>query len=292
MTGTILVAGGLGGIGQVLCRRLATPGVRLAILGRSPPCEAGELLLGGLRATGAEAAYWQADVTDAAALDRVLGSIRRAFGPVTQVHHLAGVMGRSTLGGKPVAEADAVLAVKIAGALALDAATAADPVEQFVLHGSLAATLGDLGQGDYAMANRFLEAFAEWRAGQRRGRSLCIAWPLWAEGGMQPGPRPRPCCKVFPACRHCGQRTPWPPWIWPWDWTSRWCWWRPGSSKRCCHGSVPRCPCRARQGRALPCPKVAFRNGCAASPPASCGKMLPPSIRRPACSNTASIPSP
>ena len=96
-------------------------------------------------------------------------------------------MGRSTLAGKPVAEVDAVLAVKIAGALALDAATAADPVERFVLHGSLAATLGDLGQGDYAIANRFLEAFAEWRAGQRRGRSLCIAWPLWAEGGMQPG---------------------------------------------------------------------------------------------------------
>ncbi|MGE0722832.1 MAG: SDR family NAD(P)-dependent oxidoreductase [Alphaproteobacteria bacterium] len=183
--GTILVTGGLGGIGRALCRHLAAPGARLALIGRSPPAAAHDFLR-ELSTAGAVAEYRSADVADAAALATAIAAFRATLGPIAVVHHLAGVMGAEPLATKPAAELDAVLRAKVAGTLALDAATVADAPALFVLHGSLAATQGDFGQGDYAVANRFLEAFAEDRAARRPGRSLCVAWPLWQEGGMRP----------------------------------------------------------------------------------------------------------
>ncbi|WP_186233734.1 acyl carrier protein, partial [Burkholderia gladioli] len=49
-----------------------------------------------------------------------------------------------------------------------------------------------VGQGDYAAANAFEDGFARYRAslveaGLRRGASVSVAWPWWAEGGMRLG---------------------------------------------------------------------------------------------------------
>ncbi|MBL8214817.1 MAG: SDR family NAD(P)-dependent oxidoreductase, partial [Bryobacterales bacterium] len=49
---------------------------------------------------------------------------------------------------------------------------------------------GNPGQADYAAANSFLDAFARERnrlvaQGERSGRTVSIAWPLWRDGGMQ-----------------------------------------------------------------------------------------------------------
>ena len=63
-----------------------------------------------------------------------------------------------------------------------------------MLFSSTAALLGNAGQGGYAYANAWLDAFAcvrneRVRAGERRGRTLSIDWPLWAEGGMPVHPQ-------------------------------------------------------------------------------------------------------
>ena len=98
-------------------------------------------------------------------------------------------MRAAPLGNATDAAIEAVLASKIAGTINLDRATAADRLSAFVLFSSLAAELGDFGQGDYALANRFLSGFAirraaEVAAGMRHGRSLSIAWPVWQSGAM------------------------------------------------------------------------------------------------------------
>src|SRR5262249_30452527 len=63
-------------------------------------------------------------------------------------------------------------------------------LEFMILFSSLTGALGNVGQGDYAAGNGFLDAYAEYRnglvkEGKRQGRTLSINWPLWAEGGMK-----------------------------------------------------------------------------------------------------------
>ena len=82
-----------------------------------------------------------------------------------------------------------MLAPKVAGTVLLDAATADQALDFFVLYSSVVGSAGNLGQADYAAANAFLNSFAELRErlrerGERHGRTVAIGWPLWADGGM------------------------------------------------------------------------------------------------------------
>ena len=82
-----------------------------------------------------------------------------------------------------------MLAPKVAGLVHLDRATQHLDLDFLVCFSSMTAALGNPGQADYAAANAFMDAYAAYRnglvaAGQRRGRTLSINWPLWREGGM------------------------------------------------------------------------------------------------------------
>ncbi|WP_123057281.1 beta-ketoacyl reductase, partial [Desulfocucumis palustris] len=59
----------------------------------------------------------------------------------------------------------------------------------FILFSSGAGAVGNIGQADYAAANAFMDAYADYRnalvtSKQRQGRTLSINWPLWKDGGM------------------------------------------------------------------------------------------------------------
>ncbi|GGC57490.1 hypothetical protein GCM10011504_39720 [Siccirubricoccus deserti] len=167
------IVGGTGAIGQALAVHLrARHGAEVVLAARH-----------------AGPGVWPLDVTDAAAVERMAAEIRAGHGRLDAVFQLAGAMRAAPLGDATAAATEAVLASKIAGTIHLDRATAADRLSAFVLFSSLAAELGDFGQGDYALANRFLAGFAARRAaevaaGRRHGRSLSIAWPVWQFGGM------------------------------------------------------------------------------------------------------------
>jgi Polyketide synthase modules and related proteins len=84
----------------------------------------------------------------------------------------------------------AVLAPKVRGTIILDKATKGEELDFMVLFSSLAGVVGNIGQCDYAGANAFLDAFAEYRQkliedGERFGKTVSIGWPLWKEGGMR-----------------------------------------------------------------------------------------------------------
>ncbi len=75
----------------------------------------------------------------------------------------------------------------------LDQAIGAEPLDLFLLFGSISGALGNPGQADYAAANAFLDAFAAERETRRRaglchGRTLSVDWPLWRDGGMRMSP--------------------------------------------------------------------------------------------------------
>ncbi|WP_421845182.1 SDR family NAD(P)-dependent oxidoreductase [Mycobacterium sp.] len=178
-----LVTGGLGSLGSAVARRMIGRGAAVALLGRAEPNAQKAALLADLQAHG-RVMYCQADVADSRQLDAALRTVRGRWGPIRGLVHAAGTMGESKLANKSASEWDSVLRSKVDAALALDAATAGDQLDFFVLFSSLAAAVGDLGRGDYAAANRFLDAFAAQRTQRGPGRTLSVGWGLWRDTGL------------------------------------------------------------------------------------------------------------
>ncbi|MGW6455147.1 SDR family NAD(P)-dependent oxidoreductase [Streptomyces sp. NPDC055078] len=187
--GSYLVTGGAGGIGRSLAAYLLERyAARVALLGRSPDDCAG--LRATARGRGGDLVYIRADVTDATALDAAVATARERFGRLHGVIHAAGVTDDAPLRDQTEDRFRRVLAPKAVGAVLLDRATADDDLDFLVMFSSVVGTLGNAGQAGYAAANRFLDAFARQRdaavaRGERGGRSLSIAWPFWADGGMR-----------------------------------------------------------------------------------------------------------
>ncbi len=177
----VLITGGAGGLGRLFARHLAGLGANVALVGRS----AWDAAAGPPEALGGPGAveYWQADVTDGAALDRAVADVTRRFGPLRGVVHAAGRPGGEPVTAKTWDRFRESLRTKLDGALALDRATRGQPLDWFVLFSSLSSVHGDFGQCDYAAANRFLDEFAAVRtAAGGPGATVAIGWPMWADG--------------------------------------------------------------------------------------------------------------
>ncbi|HYN22225.1 MAG TPA: SDR family NAD(P)-dependent oxidoreductase, partial [Thermoanaerobaculia bacterium] len=196
--GTYLITGGLGGVGLELAGLLARLGkAKLVLTGRSPfpdretwpglargvgrSARTARQLL-ELEAAGAQVWTAAADVTDIAAMGRVLDEARRRFGPIRGAIHAAGLPGGGLIQWRSLEEAAAVLAPKIQGTLILEALLAGDAPDFLVLCSSLNALVGGLGQADYTAANAFLDAFAQSRQGDFP--VISINWDAWREVGM------------------------------------------------------------------------------------------------------------
>ncbi|MDQ5911034.1 MAG: polyketide synthase PksN, partial [Pseudomonadota bacterium] len=188
---TVLITGGLGGVGFALAKELARrQPVRLALLGRSPLDSTRQQRLDELTALGAEARYFRADVAQPEALQTALDAIHTHFGELHGIIHAAGILDPRPLETRSESDWQAVLAAKLQGAVLLDELTRDQPLRAFLLCSSMAATVGDFGFGDYAAANRFLSEFATrrevWRQqGHRQGVTVAVEWPLWESGGMR-----------------------------------------------------------------------------------------------------------
>ena len=176
--GVYLITGGAGALGRLFADYLAREfGARTILLGRRfPPASARD----------AVGEFIQCDVTDHASLETALREIKTKYGAIHGVLHAAGVLADDYLIHKTPESIRGVLAPKVAGAMNLDALLAGeDSLEQFILFSSVAGVAGNAGQADYGAANAFLNEFARERnrlraAGQRAGRTIAIAWPLWA----------------------------------------------------------------------------------------------------------------
>jgi amino acid adenylation domain-containing protein len=189
--GVYLITGGMGGLGRIFAKEItrADEESRVVLVGRSP-IGAGALSAAGLDER--RIVYVSADVSRFEAVTALVQKVLAEYGALRGIIHAAGVLSDHLLLGKGAEEARRVLAPKVAGALALDEATRHLDLAFFVLFSSVASILGSVGQGDYAAGNAFLDCFATYRnhrvaLGARRGRTVSISWPLWADGGMTMG---------------------------------------------------------------------------------------------------------
>ncbi|MDB1090311.1 SDR family NAD(P)-dependent oxidoreductase [Streptomyces sp. ACA25] len=186
--GTVLVVGGTGTLGSAVARHLAaTHGVRHLVLAGRGGIEAdgASALVEELTASGVSVTVVACDVADRTALRRLLDDIP-AEHPLTAVVHTAGVLDDGTIAALTPGQVDAVLRPKVDAVLNLHELTRDLDLSAFVLFSSAAALLGSPGQANYAAANGFLDAFAQYRRDQGLP-AVSLAWGLWADSSRMAG---------------------------------------------------------------------------------------------------------
>ncbi|MEV5762891.1 SDR family NAD(P)-dependent oxidoreductase [Streptomyces tendae] len=190
--GTVLITGGLGGLGRAVARHLVTEhGVRrLLLVSRSGTrAEGADETAEQLSALGAEVRIAACDVAERDATRELLEAIP-AEHPLTAVIHAAGVVDDGVVTSLTLERLERVLRPKVDAAWNLHELTVELGLEPsaFVLFSSAAGVLGAPGQAGYAAGNTFLDGLAAYR------RSLglaaqSLAWGLWSaeQGGMAAG---------------------------------------------------------------------------------------------------------
>jgi amino acid adenylation domain-containing protein len=180
---TYLVTGGFGGLGLAVAQWLVDRGAtRVVLAGRHVPTRSTQV--DAIARAGADVEAVQCDVTDAAALARVVKTLAADAGrPLRGIVHAAGVLDDGVIAHQDWRRFEAVMAPKLRGAWNLHVATENVSLDFFVLFSSAASLLGSPAQVSYAAANAFLDALAH----HRRGRglpALSIQWGAWGEVGL------------------------------------------------------------------------------------------------------------
>ena len=177
-----LITGGLGALGLRVAQRLVEEGARhLVLCGRRGPGELARTAIAELEAAGARVTIVEGDVAVAGDAARMVAAASTP--PLAGVVHAAGLLEDGMIADLDAGRLARILAPKVAGGWNLHRATEKLDLDFFLLFSSVAAIIGNLGQGAYAAGNAFLDGLAIWR--RRRGlAATSLNWGPWAEAGM------------------------------------------------------------------------------------------------------------
>lgn len=197
---TYVVTGGAGALGRTVAAYLAERGARhIALLSRSefPPRDRWPTLtedsphyaavntIRTIERLGAQVITPSVDITDADQVESWLSNHTRSGGrPVRGIVHAAGSVADQLLVNMGEADFVKVMAPKVNGTRVLHNAFAGGDLEFFVMFGSAGSVIASPGQGNYAAANAFLDAFAHYRRAQGLP-ALTIGWGPWSVGMVE-----------------------------------------------------------------------------------------------------------
>nr|WP_316503358.1 beta-ketoacyl synthase N-terminal-like domain-containing protein [Paenibacillus sp. CGMCC 1.18879] len=200
----LLITGGTRGLGYLCAQHfIAEYGVkRIVLTGREqlPPREEWDLLkqqhpntlsqkiraIENLEAQGVQVQVRSVQLTDPFAVQECIREIKNRMGPIGGVIHCAGMNDRENPAfiRKPLHSIQQVLEPKVAGLQILNESVKDEPLQFFILFSSVSGIVPTLatGQSDYAMANAYMDYFAESNAHSLP--IISIQWPNWKETGM------------------------------------------------------------------------------------------------------------
>ncbi len=194
---TYLITGGTGGIGLELARYLANRARvtlllvnrsmfpprstwdRLETAGNDPALKARIQILKEIESLGSVVHLAAAD----AAKREDMARLKREFPGVRGVFHCAGVGNDVFLANHEWQRLTEVLRPKVHGAMVLREVFGSEPLDAFVLVGSLTALTGAPGQAGYTAASAFQDAEA-CRLRRLGFPAQCLNWTAWKETGM------------------------------------------------------------------------------------------------------------
>jgi len=179
---TVLITGGLTGVGAAVARHLASAhGARhlLLVSRRGAETEGAAELAAELAELGAEATVAACDVAEREQLRALIEAIP-AERPLRMVVHSAAVLDNGVIESLDAERLDRVLRPKVDAAWSLHELTREMEIPQFLLFSSVAGLLGGPAQANYAAANAFLDALAAHRLAAGLP-ATSIAWGGWLQ---------------------------------------------------------------------------------------------------------------
>jgi len=187
---TILLTGGLGGIGALVARHLAGHhgARRLLLVGRrGEQSEGAAELREELEGLGTEVTIRACDVSDRDQLRELFDSVDPEH-PLGAIVHSAGVLDDGVISSLDPERLGRVFAPKATAAWHLHDLSKELGLSHLLFFSSIAGSLGGPAQANYAAANAFLDALAQKRRHQGMG-ATSISWGLLQSGmGAALGP--------------------------------------------------------------------------------------------------------
>jgi polyketide synthase 5 len=185
--GAYIITGGLGGLGLFLAEKMAAGGCgRIVLSSRSQPTPEALQTIERIRAAGTDVVVECGDITQPDTAQRLVATATATGAPLRGVLHAAAVIEDATLTNITDELLEHDWTAKVYGAWnlheALQGANVEQPLDWFCVFSSAAALVGSPGQGAYAAANSWLDAFTLWRRAQGLP-ATAIAWGAWAQIG-------------------------------------------------------------------------------------------------------------
>lgn len=197
---TYILFGLTSDLGHSLVDWMCAHGARNVILTSRTP-KGYQAWLEGIRRTGARVEVIPNDITDQAAVERVVSEIRRTFPPIAGIMHGAMVLEDTAFSEMTHDTMIKVLNPKVLGTIHLNQLFGPDhPLDFFVFLSSLASASGNRGQSNYSAANMYMTATV---AARRRAGLAASVVHIGAVMGV--GYVSREVSEtVFPAIRRAG----------------------------------------------------------------------------------------
>jgi NAD(P)-dependent dehydrogenase (short-subunit alcohol dehydrogenase family) len=140
--------------------------------------------LRAIEASGATVRYYQVDMRDQGAVQRLLDRIYEQFGRLDGVVHGAGIIEDKLIEQKDPASFRRVFGTKADSAFLLARLLRFDTLRFLAFYSSVSGRYGNRGQGDYAAGNEVLNKLARQLDRRHPTRVVAINWGPWAEAGM------------------------------------------------------------------------------------------------------------